>query len=115
MKVLPTFKLCAWTCTIRALLVGKLGKVKIKYFWRSLYPIPSEGNLCLCCLQLDPVQQQVLRIGVYELVELGAPDHVINEHVDLVKRLVYAGAAGLTNGDPTVSLVQCTRAITVPA
>lgn len=48
--------------------------------------------------QLDPVQQQVLRIGVYELVELGAPDHVINEHVDLVKRLVYAGAAGLTNG-----------------
>lgn len=48
--------------------------------------------------QLDPVQQQVLRIGVYELVELGSPDHIVNEHVDLVKALVFPGAAGLTNG-----------------
>ena len=51
------------------------------------------------------MQHQILRIGLYELLELGAPPHVVNEHVELAKALVFPGAAGFTNGGhlPAVS------------
>ncbi len=49
--------------------------------------------------QLDPVNRQILLVGLFEVMELGAPGHVISEHVDLAKTLVYEGAAALTNGD----------------
>lgn len=47
---------------------------------------------------MDPVQLIILRIGLYELVELGLTPHAITEHVDLAKALVYPQAAGFTNG-----------------
>ena len=50
-------------------------------------------------MQLDPVNRQILLVGLFEVVELGAPGHIISEHVDLAKSLVYEGAAALTNGD----------------
>jgi hypothetical protein len=34
------------------------------------------------------------------MVELGQPEHVTNEHVELTKVLVHQGAAGMTNGAP---------------
>lgn len=50
---------------------------------------------------MDPVQLVILRMGLYELVELGAPPHAISEHVDLARALVFPQAAGFTNGPPT--------------
>lgn len=47
---------------------------------------------------LDPELLQILRLGIYELVELGLPDHAINQHVDLAKALVRPQAARLVNG-----------------
>ena len=49
---------------------------------------------------LDFLLQQILRLGVYELIELGLPDHVINDHVDLARKLVRPEAAKLVNGEP---------------
>jgi NusB family len=48
--------------------------------------------------QMDPVQLVILRLGLYELVELGLSPHAISEHVDLAKALVFPQAAGFTNG-----------------
>ena len=48
---------------------------------------------------LDPVLLQILRLGVYELVELGLPDHVINDHVDMARKLVRPEAARVANGE----------------
>jgi transcription termination factor NusB len=48
---------------------------------------------------MDPVQLIILRMGLYELVELGTSPHVISEHVDLAKALVFPQAAGFTNGE----------------
>ena len=47
---------------------------------------------------MDPVQLVILRLGLYELVELGLSPHAISEHVDLAKALVFPQAAGFTNG-----------------
>jgi len=48
---------------------------------------------------IDFVLLQILRLGVYELVELGLPDHVINDHVDLARKLVRPEAATVANGE----------------
>ena len=48
---------------------------------------------------LDLVLLQILRLGVYELVELGLPDHVINDHVDMARKLVRPEAAPVANGN----------------
>eukprot|EP00887_Chlorella_sp_A99_P000866 scaffold5.g866.t1 len=47
---------------------------------------------------LDAPLRQLLRMGLYELVELGVPAHVINEHVELAKAVMHQGAASLANG-----------------
>jgi 16S rRNA (cytosine967-C5)-methyltransferase len=47
---------------------------------------------------LDPELQQVLRVGVYELLELGLPDHAISQHVDVAKALVRPEASRVVNG-----------------
>ncbi|CAL5218678.1 g386 [Coccomyxa viridis] len=46
---------------------------------------------------IDFVLLQILRLGVYELVELGLPDHVINDHVDMARKLVRPEAAKVAN------------------
>ena len=48
---------------------------------------------------IDFVLLQILRLGVYELVELGLPDHVINDHVDMARKLVRPEAAKVANGE----------------
>ena len=50
---------------------------------------------------IDFVLLQILRLGVYELVELGLPDHVINDHVDMARKLVRPEAAKVANGECT--------------
>ncbi|BDA44184.1 Ribosomal RNA small subunit methyltransferase B [Coccomyxa sp. Obi] len=52
---------------------------------------PSGGSL-------DPELLQILRLGMFELLELGTPDWVINSHVELAKELVRPEAARLVNG-----------------
>ena len=59
---------------------------------------------------MDPVQLVILRMGLYELVELGLSPHAISEHVDLAKVLVFPQAAGFTNGkSPTFVPAQSPR------
>ena len=48
---------------------------------------------------IDHVLLQILRLGIYELVELGLPDHVINDHVDMARKLVRPEAAKVANGE----------------
>jgi transcription termination factor NusB len=47
---------------------------------------------------LDPELLQILRLGIFELLELGKPDWAINSHVDLAKELVRPEAGRLVNG-----------------
>lgn len=47
---------------------------------------------------LDPELLQILRLGMFELLELGTQDWVINSHVELAKELVRPEAAPLVNG-----------------
>ncbi|EIE25940.1 S-adenosyl-L-methionine-dependent methyltransferase [Coccomyxa subellipsoidea C-169] len=47
---------------------------------------------------LDPQLLQILRLGIFELLELRKPDWAINSHVDLAKELVRPEAARLVNG-----------------
>ena len=47
---------------------------------------------------LDPQLLQILRLGIFELLELGKPDWAINSHVNLAKELVRPEAARLVNG-----------------
>ncbi len=54
---------------------------------------------------LDFLLQQILRLGIYELIELGLPDHVIYDHVDLARKLVRPEAAKLVNGEPLQHLL----------
>ena len=63
---------------------------------------PSGGNL-------DPELLQILRLGMFELLELGTPDWVINSHVELAKELVRPEAARLVNGalTPATSYAIC--------
>ena len=51
---------------------------------------------------IDPILRQILRLGVYELVELGLPDHVISDHVDMARKLVRPEAAPVANGEHSV-------------
>eukprot|EP00884_Botryococcus_braunii_P015274 jgi/Botrbrau1/242/Bobra.0022s0217.1 len=45
-----------------------------------------------------PELLQILRLGIYEVLELGLADHVINEFVDLAKVLVRPDAGRFANG-----------------
>ena len=49
---------------------------------------------------LDPELHQILRMGIYELLQLGKPDHVISDHVDLARQYVRPEAARVANGAP---------------
>lgn len=46
---------------------------------------------------MDPVMLSVLRMGVFELVKLNQPPHVVNEYVELTKKNVNRNAGGLAN------------------
>lgn len=49
--------------------------------------------------QIDPPLRLLLRVGLYELMALGMPDHVINEHVDVARALTRKPyAPGFVNG-----------------
>ena len=54
--------------------------------------------------KIDVELQQILRMGVYELVQLGKPDHTINEHVNLARQYIRPDAARVANGE---GMVQC--------
>ncbi len=69
---------------------------------------------------IDFVLLQILRLGVYELVELGLPDHVINDHVDMARKLVRPEAAKVANGEHlnlSLSVIRLgiTRLMAVPS
>lgn len=49
--------------------------------------------------QIDVELQQILRMGVYELVQLGKPDHTISQHVDLARQYIRPDAARVANGN----------------
>ncbi len=61
-------------------------------------PTTADLHAAALLVQVDPVQLQILRMGLFELIHLNAPPHTISEHVDLAKTLVYPEAAGFTNG-----------------
>ena len=44
--------------------------------------------------------REVLRVGVYELMELGLADHAIGGHVDVAKALGQPHLGGFVNGEP---------------
>lgn len=47
---------------------------------------------------LDPPLRQILRLGVYDLVEKGVPPHAaVGEAVGLAREVLHKGAAGLAN------------------
>jgi hypothetical protein len=48
--------------------------------------------------QLDPVAREVLRVGLYELMDLELADHAIGSHVEVVKVLKSPHLAGFVNG-----------------
>jgi hypothetical protein len=64
---------------------------------------PESTSICKRCVK-DVVKHSQgfgdAPAGIYEMVELGQPEHVTNEHVELTKVLVHQGAAGMTNGAP---------------
>ena len=47
----------------------------------------------------------MLRLGIFELLELGKPDHVVKDHVDLAKRYVQPHIVRVANGAPW--LLEC--------
>jgi NusB family len=64
---------------------------RLDYILAELVTAPFE--------KLDPVVVEVLRVGLYEILELGLDDHAIFEHVELVKQMLGVPAiAGLLNG-----------------
>jgi len=48
--------------------------------------------------QIEPVLLQILRIGMYELIELGMPAYAVTNHTQLAKELCYQGAGAFVNG-----------------
>ena len=48
--------------------------------------------------KLDPVAREVLRVGLYELMDLGLVDHAIGSHVNIVKAMGAPHLAGFVNG-----------------
>lgn len=47
---------------------------------------------------LDPPVRQVLRLGLYELLELNMADHAVNEYVDVAKAMAGPSTGGFVNG-----------------
>ena len=50
--------------------------------------------------KLDPVVREVLRVGMYEIGELGLADHAIGAHVDVAKALGQPHLGSFVNGEP---------------
>jgi 16S rRNA (cytosine967-C5)-methyltransferase len=46
---------------------------------------------------MDAPLRQLLRMGAYELLELGLAPHAINEHVELAKRVMHEGCGTVAN------------------
>jgi transcription termination factor NusB len=46
---------------------------------------------------MDPPLRALLRMGAYELLELKAPAHTVNEHVELAKKTVHVGCGAVAN------------------
>jgi len=49
--------------------------------------------------KLDPVVREVLRVGIYEIGELGLADHAIGAHVDITKALAQPHLGSFVNGE----------------
>lgn len=49
---------------------------------------------------LDPPVRQVLRLGLYELMELDMANHAVNEYVDVAKAMAGPSTSGFVNGAP---------------
>ena len=49
---------------------------------------------------LDPPVRQVLRLALYELLELNLADHAVSEHVDVAKAMAGPATGGFVNGAP---------------
>ncbi|KAH9318471.1 hypothetical protein KI387_020240, partial [Taxus chinensis] len=65
----------------------------LDYLIFSLYSGAKRFN------NMEPLLQQILRIGVYEIVKLGMPPYaVVNENVALAKAALRAGAGNMVNG-----------------
>lgn len=57
-----------------------------------------QWTMCLCAALAPPRWLQVLRMGVFELLERKLPPHALSEHVDLVKAAGAPHLAGVANG-----------------
>ena len=53
---------------------------------------------------LDPPLLCLLRMGLYELTEMGKPPHTVNGYVELAKSCLHTGAGGFVNGEQCVGL-----------
>ena len=49
---------------------------------------------------LDAPVRQVLRLGLYELLELNMVDYAVSEYVDVAKAMAGPGVGGFVNGVP---------------
>src|SRR5690606_14169588 len=64
--------------------------------WLDFVVAPFYGGVLE---RMDPPLRQILRIGLYDLLLLGTPPHAaLNEAVELARRRLHRGAAGLANG-----------------
>lgn len=58
-------------------------------------------KLLTCPLEeIQPEVQALLRLALYEMTELGVPDHATNAHVELAKSAINRSCAALVNGMP---------------
>ncbi|GLJ16383.1 hypothetical protein SUGI_0277810 [Cryptomeria japonica] len=80
----------------------------LDYLIFSLYRQTKRAN------EIEPLLQQILRIGVYEIVKLGMPPYaVVNENVTLAKAALRAGAGNMVNAILR-KIVSCKENDTLP-
>ncbi len=59
--------------------------------------------------KLEPVVREVLRVGIYEIGELGLADHAIGAHVDITKALAQPHLGSFVNGEVHHQRAGCWR------
>lgn len=67
--------------------------------WRRRLDYVCEALTKQPMAQLDPPMRQILRLALYELLELGIPNHALSVHVDLAKACVRPEAGKFANGE----------------
>ncbi len=68
--------------------------------WRRRLDFAIQQLISQDIESLDPPMRQLLRVALYEIIELGLAPHAINEHVELAKRIMRPEAGRFANGEP---------------